>query len=652
MISQAQNFSAGRQIAAFTLGLSGAAAILGLWLRWNTGELAPLAPIMALLTASAALLLPIVIIERSNMGSETGALFYGPLVAVTTLAIALLGRASHFGSILVTAGALIAFTDLASRRRRDNVVTTVAISALGIFVGLLVAFNIQANGYLRVFTEDLMLTGKAVNPDTFMHLAFAQMIRHQHVISTGVEGVTPVTMYALSHALIGWLTELLGGETVRIADEVFSIILIPLMLGSVLSGAISLTGGRGRLLASAAVVGAAVLAYPQRAYFKSETYCVALFIFMSMMVPAASSMALGTVHAKWSRISLVLIGLAGISLATFGKASVGILSAGLFGLSAWIAAWRRPTLFERVLWMALAALAVGLVFVPSFLAVVGDLFWSVVGAEGEPPFYPDLSWATLGKALVTNLPAILAAFLLLVRPKWIGSPWRSKTLLFILIVFMVAANAPGISQAVSLGQYYIVNVQMWLGLTILAALASMAIASERPKVLFLAEAGLVTVAAMVVFVLSAPPMARLLKIIDRAERQAISAHKNPTIAARRNVLQDIIAHRVRLGARLRVYVPPTHTEFWTLIKHCEARTMLIPAATGVPVIDGFPPLWTGCASAIRHRGWQVISPRSSDEVLNDARLCEVDKTTPSPPVIYVLTNFSDSGLNRLVDCAL
>ncbi|MEZ0168402.1 hypothetical protein [Microvirga sp. TS319] len=654
MFTKPEYFSPGRQAAAFTLGISTAATMVGLFLEWQIGKVDLSASLMCFVAVSAAILTPVMIIERLRLDLNKGTLFFGPLVVSSTLLLALAGLAGPIGRVSVVAIVLLSSLDVTIRRQTKHLNYTLGIFLIGLLFGSLSAIPIQGGGYLTVFSHEFLARGTA-HVDTVMHLALAQMIRHQHVVSTGVDGVTPLTMYALAHALIGWLASLLKGETANVADKIYSIILFPLMLSSVLSGAIALNGGRGRLIIAATVVGTGMIIYPDyRSYFVSETYVVALFIFSSVLVPVVSGLALGMAQDQRSRAILAIAGLAGVSLATFGKASVGTLSAGLFGLAGWIDAWRRPTISQRLIWMVLSALAVSAVFIPSFLAVTGDIFSSVVGAEGgERPYYSELSWRALEKAFLVNSVTLLTIALLLLRsaPLWGG--YRRNVLLLVIVVFAVVANAPGLSSTISLGQYYIINVQMWLSLSILAALSSAIVArSDNQSSIKRKEIAVVFTTAIVLAALlpSDSYITRGLKRIASARRSILSMQAEPNFQARQKLLAEIIAYRHRFGKGLRVYAPPAHKDFWTWTAHCEASSRIIPAVTGVPVVNGYPPLWRNCASGIKYRGWQVVVPRVSDEPLDDTAICALDSASGGSRVVYIIESIADLSRNRLINC--
>lgn len=649
---QAGHFPAGRQVAAFTIGLAAASAGLGLWLRWGIHDLDLVASGMALLATSACVLMPVVLIERSKASQEAGAVFYGALTVGILFLILLLGRAGTIGQGLVAGGTVLCLADLVSRPRADRAFQATATFLIGALFGTLIAICIQGGGYLTSFSQDFLpVGGDAVKTDTYMHLALSQMIRHQGVVSTGVDDVIPLKVYFLAHAVIGYLSDLLGGEIARVADEAYRIVMLPLMFGSVLSAAVSLTGGRGQVPVFAAIIGAGVLLYPLRTYFFSETYVIALFVFEVMVVPFVGAIALQRVQTTAHRAAIAVIGLAGIALANLGKPGVGTLAAGLFGLVAWIDAWRRPTRSQRLLWMALAAVAVVIVFVPSFLAVSADIMSSVIGTEGGRSYYFNVG-AFWRRFPAMNSIALMAVAGLLLPSRWTQLGAEKYVLLFVLLVFVAAANLPGFSVIGYQWQYYILNVQMWFALPILAALGGMILSSpitvRAPRA---AQVALVAVLAVACVLPSAPLWTRYLPTMRSAQERLAAVQHEDVAAARAKLFDEIVSYRDEFRGRLRVYVPPSNREFWTWAQHCEARSMVIPAATGVPVIDGYPPLWTQCESEILFRGWQVIPKRQTDDVKDDQSLCrEAGRRQTGPAAIYVLNSLSQTSSNRLLRC--
>jgi hypothetical protein len=334
---------------------------------------------------------------------------------------------------------------------------------------------------------------------------------------------------------------------------------------------------------------------------------------------------------------------------------VGTLAAGLFGLAAWIDAWRHPTLQQRLLWMALAALAVMIVFIPSFLAVSADIFSSVVSAISEKPYYHSLTWGPMKQFLLFNCVTLLAIAGVLLSRDLFGDRKRRIVLAIVLIVFMIAANIPGFFPVGTQWQYYIINVQMWLGLPALAALVSLFAAREGVlkngwvKEISIIAAVLATFVGLFGFAFF---KARYVDNMHASRGRMLQARANGMVKEREKVLEEIVAYRERFGARLRVYAPSTHSAFWEWVPHCEARSMTIPAITAVPMIQGYPPLWTECAGHIQLRGWQVIAPRVRDDVLSDEALCRDRATTSEDALaVYVLESLTETRHNRLVDCS-
>ena len=76
------------------------------------------------------------------------------------------------------------------------------------------------------------------------------------------------------------------------------------------------------------------------------------------------------------------------------------------------------------------------------------------------------------------------------------------------------------------------------------------------------------------------------------------------------------------GGRPAVFVPPDNTVFWGLVRSCEAKPLLVPAAAGVPMLLGMPPLaMTDCLDRMVWYDLQKTHGDAHTRALSEAELC-------------------------------
>ena len=102
--------------------------------------------------------------------------------------------------------------------------------------------------------------------------------------------------------------------------------------------------------------------------------------------------------------------------------------------------------------------------------------------------------------------------------------------------------------------------------------------------------------------------------------------------------------------RLAIYIPQTNREFWRIPigsdDACMRGSLFVPALTGVPLVDGMPPL--ACGVMIRYL-FGFFPQRTSDDPLDDEALC-VKTRDRGLDAVYRLSSLSDPTENRLLRC--
>ena len=118
-----------------------------------------------------------------------------------------------------------------------NTILLVAMSAL---------FSLSS--FNRIFDNNYRVPGALVNPasltltsmDTYFHTSIANMISNFSVISTGVDGLTPLGYHALSHWLYSGITSFLSLNNLEFYSLYSGIFIVPLLWISLLSLTFSL----------------------------------------------------------------------------------------------------------------------------------------------------------------------------------------------------------------------------------------------------------------------------------------------------------------------------------------------------------------------------------------------------------------------------
>lgn len=124
-----------------------------------------------------------------------------------------------------------------------------------------------------------------------------------------------------------------------------------------------------------------------------------------------------------------------------------------------------------------------------------------------------------------------------------------------------------------------------------------------------------------------------------------AAKESPIWAA--HILDIAIRHRTEHGRNAALYIPPTNREFWSeRLSAFVSTAMFVPAMTGVPLIDGRPPL-----PFVKSYGYGFVQvePRTDDVPLDDEHICAQAARWGLGPVYWV-ESLSDLSANRLVDC--
>jgi len=96
-----------------------------------------------------------------------------------------------------------------------------------------------------------------------------------------------------------------------------------------------------------------------------------------------------------------------------------------------------------------------------------------------------------------------------------------------------------------------------------------------------------------------------------------------------------------------VYVPPSNTRFWQIVKNCSAQPMFVPSVTGVPMLFGLPPLSMNCK--LEFYGYPDYSPDAHSHEVGHDSLCR-HALARNIQKVLVLRSLEDETGNQVLDC--
>lgn len=272
----------------------------------------------------------------------------------------------------------------------------VGVSSLAVLPITLVA--IFGSGLHLNFTYQNSITAGLISVDTFFHAAIAAMYGSYGVPSLGLDGLIPVQYHTLSHKIMSGIA-ILGGFEVLAAYAYIYFAMGPLLLVFSLAGFARQLDGKLRL--SQAMLGTSLLflafisipAFAHAAFwdsfFVSESYLIALVIFVASLSTLVRWIEGGATNVGQLVIALALLLAAGLS-----KGSVGLLGLCVFGLLG-------ITRFRVLKYWLLLSLAVFLMYLGVIGAVgavdKGSLIapFDFIRSFVQPPFKMISGWSKL-----------------------------------------------------------------------------------------------------------------------------------------------------------------------------------------------------------------------------------------------------------------
>ncbi|MDQ7248370.1 hypothetical protein [Dongia sedimenti] len=646
----------------------------------------------ALLWVAFMLFAPLALIRRLAATPASDAMLYAPCCMLSFAALMAVSYLGMAGTILLACATLAAMAEL-----RGALIAALPSTPrrLGRWVFLLLAgllLVLELSGSRNgSFIADIVAEYGRVNNDVYYHWSLTNALRWFGVTGIGVDGVVPVTYYHTVHLVAVRLAEAANAET-GIAFMAMRHVFLPALT---LAGfaTMSLAMDRtGRLKGATALALVTILVLTGNLYilaFDGESFLLAL---MLLSWGAVALNDLGETPSadfrrrlvSWSSIIVILIAM-GLT-----KSSICLIFLCLAGYTDLRQNWRRPLRL------------IGLGFL--LLAIVGTLLYLVaprgtitgVGGGIAENFRADEG---LKPAMATYYATALFAICMSVIAAsggraFLGKLVRGRLLQAELMFGCIAASTVPALLFVMLdgGAVNFTGVQVfWCAA---AGVALLPAASEQlrnyaargkpgrmPAVRFAGVLPYLVPIAMFLpisdnlarnngnLAISASLLIRTQdmtyfvddkKLLNKADARrgrpllTQSAFWHPAntstpAGALVHALQDL---RHRYGQDLAAYASPDNKAFWNLKESCPGKSLLVFGLTSVPLIDGLPPLWTGCVFDLRRPlyGLETIPLRRSDAPLDDTALCNLAKERGFG-LVYRIEDLNALDRNRLLTCS-
>lgn len=643
----------------------------------------------ALLWLAFMLFAPLALMRRLAATPATDAMLYAPgclLALIVLLAVSYLGMA---GTILLSCATLAAAVEL-----RGALIGALpsSPSRLGrwlflLIVGLLLVLQLGGTKYTSFIADFVAEYGRA-NNDVYYHWNLVNGLRWFGVFGIGVDGVVPVTYYPTVHLITVRLAEAAEATTGVAFIALRAVFLAPLMLAgfATMSLVMDRSGRLGGVTALALLIALVLVGDKYINAFDSESFTLGLLLL------SWGAVALGDLGntpqasarhrlVSWSSVIVLLVVL-GLT-----KSSVSLIFLCLAGYIDLRQNWRRP----------LPLLGLGLLL----LAIAGTLLYLVaprgtIGGTGGSIADNFRAGGNWGSALVTYATALFALCLGVIAASGVRAFLRNLVLgramqLELMIGCVAAATVPALLFVmVDGGAVNFTGAQVtWCAAVAVALLpaASDKLQNYAARI----KPGVVFANRLAGVLLYLVPIALLLSVVgslvknqgnqaiaasllirtqdltyytdDKRRLANADAHRGRALlmqpafwhpasistptGALLHALREL---RGRYGQDLAAYVPPDNKAFWNFRNSCPGKSLLLFALSSVPLLDGLPPLWTGCVLNERTLyGMETIAPRRSDVPLDDSTLCNLAKARGFG-VVYRIEDLAALDRNRVLTC--
>ncbi len=477
--------------------------------------------------------------------------------------------------------------------------------------------------YANVLEPELAVFG-LLHVDTLYHTAISSILTQHGTISTGLDGLVHTPYHALSHLWIGRLSEWLNTTPIHGYYLVIQIIAIPLVIFSLVVCTVMLTDAQHEISFSNILLLPICLLLlvgigDWNSYLVSESHAFGMLIFM-LGIPLLSQ------HARehfgpGATLRLIVICLAGV-LMTLAKISVGAIWFGGFGyilfrhvfiqrLSGRILTWLIPAIIVAVLLLFLILL-------------------SVLPQEHLDKFRlaPFKFAREEGIIVAVNSTAIaMGSFFIGLELRKNGPNIQLEMLAVQMAAAWILTNLVDLPGGSS---YYFLTVGTWIAIAVTTRWLMLATKLENKMVY---RTALFAILAFSILANSkiTRGYSRLRAMVDRlAELEQVP--KPPFLFATTEMAKQIpnavgsqlmnaVFEHFSYGEKdVLVFVPPSNKAFWNLNRDCRRKALIVPSLTGIPLINGLPPVDQSCAPIDTH-GYLKYSADSVSREMTDAELC-------------------------------
>lgn len=650
-------------LAVFIALTSAIVLALSAWLRVGFAQPTELFA-LALLQLAATVTAPHLFVR---LGIVRSASLLG-LAPISMLFIPLLGFFLPYW-ILVSTLALLAVVGfgLAIRSLRFSVVGVISTLICTVTFAVWIVLHYNADLDMPILAPELALTG-TLKRDGYFHAALTHLIMHNGFPSTGVDGLKPLLLYHTAvHYWVAALAKVTGTAPLLAFPVASQGLMIPLALFALGFAVAASAQVSGRLKLIAVII--ALSGYVAFEQFVQNSFpsTSMLFAMVFFFLAFPTLYPIFTTHSSSRRETWVAAGLTVLFLPV--KVSLAVM----WIMSLAYASVRRSALPPR---SQLGLLALfGVVFIALCLLVRTETFleWD------NPPFH-FFTHYDMGRYLFP-----LAVPFLLVTASLIENrvtSWDKLTALVLdggLLVAEISVVLSGAALVIavigvfprSIPYYFILTVG-WFAWPPLVIALMRQIAAMRPDSIAAAKdtwinalmVGPAQLAMIAVAVLG--PLTLLMglttakPILDPFYRQrtALSYELGLPIPSRKGFDWDAVrarhvfppelgeatrqglgqrfandAHRLAgSGSKVAVFAPPDNAAFWSLVRPCEAKSLFIPAVTGLPMLLGMPPKsMTECMKSLiwysqrRQYGDAHTREMSRAELCAHARQRDIDR---------------------------
>ena len=654
------------------------------WMAFRVGFEQPLRLVLAGLAVAAFVQLgPALILRRISIDPA----FSGGLLNLLSVGfIALLILLSWLpgaGMILIfTAAPLLLGAALVALRARVSARGVIGGALLlALVAGALIPLNLYR--YHPPYAAELAARGH-LDLDTLYHFSITQMFRSFGIPSIGIDGIPRIRYHMGSHFLLARLSALAGGE-VPFTYSIFAhVLLVPLLLRSLVVAMMDFARRpRGVPWAAPILLALGLLlmfgGIDYDAYLHSNSYLCSIVLVLAA-VPlllrlrdrpfSPGDLPGWSLWACFAVLSPVTI---------LSKVSTGILIS-VFGLYVLLRA-PAPLWFKAI--VAGLTGALDLLILPLVVATTSELHFDPLRHDlyrfilpGRYLFFLTINLFTIAYGLyrlreegMDSLARLRGA----IRGKRIVD-------LEALLLVTVLGMGPGRLFDHWSAYFYFDNVQMWIALPLVGGVLLRESALLRGEVGPRAALRGVNATGVAILLLLAVTLTSMTEYIQ----QGVAGSIRRTLLARtvtfgerpsRNWLRDrqtlariwrpgppvespvatlveqVIALRERHGRALAVYVPIGNADYWGVYEDCPSKALVVPALTGVPLLDGMPPM--SCRDALALYGSHVYedySPRLTDREMDRESLCRLAREKGFS-VVFRYASGSDPTRNEIVQCS-